>query len=92
MSNIIHIAFYSCKTASELIDLRYEKPLSISENFRLRIHLSMCNQCLQYSKQSKIIDDAIQKMLRNELENTSRILDSEMVKSLLDKVSEAGKK
>ena len=92
MSNLIHIAFYSCKTASELIDIRYEKPLSISENIRLRIHLSMCKQCLQYSKQSKIIDDAIQKMLRNELENPTRILDSEKVKSLIDKVSETNKK
>lgn len=54
----------SCKEASLLVDKKISSDLSIKEWVSLKIHLSMCEMCSIYYKQSKIIDEAIKSRLK----------------------------
>ena len=46
----------SCKKATELIEKDLLVGLSRKERLKLRVHLSMCDGCKAYQKQSQQID------------------------------------
>lgn len=49
----------SCKKASELIDKKSVVNLSMKENVMLHMHTAMCDGCKAYQKQSKILDELL---------------------------------
>ena len=49
----------SCKKTTELIEKESIVGLSSREKFRLRLHVSMCDGCTAYLKQSLFIDKAL---------------------------------
>ncbi len=49
----------SCKKAAELIDKKSVVKLSRGEKMQLKLHLSICEGCEIYQKQSKIIGNLI---------------------------------
>ena len=51
----------SCKKASELIDMKSVRKLSMKEKVMLRMHTSMCDGCTAYLKQSKFLDNLLHK-------------------------------
>lgn len=57
----MNILMLSCKKASELIDLKSVRKLSMKEKVMLRMHTSMCDGCTAYMKQSKVLDDLLHK-------------------------------
>ena len=59
MKKLMNILMLSCKKASELIDLKSVRKLSMKEKVILRMHTSMCDGCTAYLKQSKILDDML---------------------------------
>jgi hypothetical protein len=59
MSRVFHFLFYSCEKASFLIEKQLESELGFFENMRLRVHLFMCEDCLLYKSQSKLINKII---------------------------------
>ena len=55
----------SCKITTELIDKQQLTPLSIKEKLQLQTHKAMCKTCSAYEKQSKIIDNLINRWFNN---------------------------
>ncbi len=51
----------SCKKAAELIDKKSVVKLSRREKMQLKLHLSICEGCEVYQKQSKFIGELITK-------------------------------
>ncbi|MBI5326310.1 MAG: hypothetical protein HZB41_13730 [Ignavibacteriae bacterium] len=60
MKKLMNIFMLSCKKATELIEKELSIKLTKTEKFKLHFHVSMCNACRTYKKQSKIIDEALQ--------------------------------
>lgn len=46
----------SCKKASALIDRKSLISLTTKEKMRLKMHVSMCDACTAYQKQSLLLD------------------------------------
>jgi len=75
----------SCKKASILIDKKSVDKLSIKEWINLKIHLSMCDICSLYQKQSKLIEKVLISRLNevklskeNEIENLKDSIKSKL--------------
>jgi predicted anti-sigma-YlaC factor YlaD len=43
--------FHSCERAAELISQAMDEPLDLTDQMRLRIHLSMCGNCQEVENQ-----------------------------------------
>lgn len=60
VENIIHKLIYTCEQATYLIEIKASgKSLSVSENIRLKAHLTLCKWCRAYKKKVNIIDKAM---------------------------------
>jgi hypothetical protein len=59
MSKIKNTILLSCLRATELVEKRLHFKLSLSEKIALRVHVSMCQACQLYEKQSILIDEAL---------------------------------
>ena len=69
----------SCKKASELIDKKAVVKLSLRENMMLDIHTSICDICKQYEKQSRIIDEILNRHLdKNNPEQALQVVNNEL--------------
>jgi predicted anti-sigma-YlaC factor YlaD len=42
---------YSCKKVAELLSQAQDEPLDILDQFRLKVHLSMCSSCQNVEQQ-----------------------------------------
>jgi hypothetical protein len=51
----------SCKKATELIDKKIFRRLSLKERTRLLMHKTLCDACSLYEKQSHFIHNALKK-------------------------------
>jgi len=60
MRLLMNFFFLSCQKSTELIEKKLNTKLSFQENLRLRIHLSMCNACTRFGKQSIFLDKSIE--------------------------------
>ncbi len=67
MKKLMHILFLSCLKATELIEKRIHFKLSSIEKMKLKAHKMMCNSCVNYEKQSLLIENGISKSLKKEL-------------------------
>lgn len=54
--DFIHIFVLSCTKATYLIEKQLHTKLSFIEQIQLRIHLSMCSYCSNYSKKAELLD------------------------------------
>lgn len=43
--------FHSCERAAELMSQALDEPLDLTDQMRLRIHLTMCGNCQEVEKQ-----------------------------------------
>ncbi len=59
MRHWMNFIMLSCKKATYLIEKRQESQLSVKEKILITMHLSFCDACKSYDKQSKIINKAI---------------------------------
>lgn len=68
----------SCQKASALVDKKLATNLSFKEWINLKFHLSMCDICALYQKQSKLIETAIKSRLTeseiNSKKNTNGLI------------------
>lgn len=69
----------SCKKATELIEKKSFIKLNPREKIQLSLHKSLCDACTAYEKQSKKIDELLQKT-PDESINDSTILKNEWLK------------
>ena len=52
-----------CKEVAEEIDFSQSKILSL-KRFRIQLHLSVCQACKNYSDTGKVLNKAIQKLIK----------------------------
>jgi predicted anti-sigma-YlaC factor YlaD len=58
----------SCKRATELVEIQFEKKLSFKQQFQLKLHLLLCKVCDIYAKQSAKLNQMILKFVGNKSE------------------------
>jgi glucose-6-phosphate-specific signal transduction histidine kinase len=63
MNKIKNTLLLSCLRATELIEKRLHFKLSLGEKIALRLHISMCQACQLYEKQSAFIDRGLSSSL-----------------------------
>jgi predicted anti-sigma-YlaC factor YlaD len=51
----------SCVRATELMELKEVVPLSITKKIQLKMHVAMCSGCRNYMKQTKLINQLLNK-------------------------------
>jgi len=55
----MHFIFLSCLRTTGLIEKRLCFRLSFKERIQVRMHLTMCNACKNYDKQSAFLDTVL---------------------------------
>lgn len=66
MKKIMHFMVLSCRKATRLIEKKHAHGLKPLESIQLKVHTSMCSACSAFEKQSKILDEAIEEITREE--------------------------
>lgn len=64
MKNLQKKLFLSCLKVTEILEKSKVVPLKLSEKIRLKIHLSMCKACRDYSNQSDSLDTMFKNLKR----------------------------
>lgn len=59
MNRSIQFLMLSCKKATALSDKKLETDLSWTDILRLKLHLSICDGCKMYMKQSLFLEKAL---------------------------------
>jgi len=73
----------TCKRAALLDAKKAFKNLSISEILKLRLHAKICDACQSFNQDSKLIDEAIEKLLESKADEKVSLSD-EQRKKILD--------
>jgi len=71
----------SCRKATELTEKRIHFGLTIGEFVRWRMHTALCSACRRYSKQSVIIEKALERTVSSN-SATPEVSDSDVQKVL----------
>jgi predicted anti-sigma-YlaC factor YlaD len=81
-----------CKEASQLQSDEFDRELTLSERFRLRIHLLICAACRNYSENLKLLNNIFHG-LRKQTEEDEKITlpdsDRERIKEALKRSSDS---
>ncbi len=51
----------SCVKATELMEMKENVPLGLLKTMQLHMHIAMCSGCRNYLKQSRLINQLLQK-------------------------------
>jgi len=62
----MHLIVLSCLKATELIEKKMDGKLNFIQNMQLNMHKSMCKACMNYEKQSFILDEVLKQPLKSE--------------------------
>ncbi|MEJ7691561.1 hypothetical protein [Daejeonella sp.] len=74
----------SCVKATELTEMKQHIPLSMVKSIQLHLHATVCSGCKNYMKQSRIIDELLQRKFNGLaiIENTDE-LESAIISKIL---------
>lgn len=89
MSSIMNKLMLSCLKATELVEKKSAFKLSAIENIQLKAHVSMCNACKEYQKQSSLMDTFFKNHLHSNKEelNSSSRLNPELAMKIITKLN-----
>ncbi len=59
--NIMNAMMLSCVKATELMEMKENIPLGLLKTIQLHMHTAMCSSCRNYMKQSRLINELLQK-------------------------------
>jgi len=76
----------SCKQASRLVSQSLERKLSYRDRFALFLHLTVCDACTLFSRQIKLLRQAVQRIGRNVEQDANTVLSDEARKRIADKL------
>lgn len=79
---------YNCKQATLLIEKKQLTQLSFRETIELRIHLTGCDMCRLYRKQSQVINTMVQQLFKASVQSGNLSLDDDFKKELQDRIEE----
>ncbi len=73
--NLMHALMFSCVKATELMELKELVPLSLTKKIQLKMHVAMCSGCRNYMKQTKLINELLNKNFSSDAvtENTTEL-------------------
>jgi len=54
---------YTCKQASEMISNALDRNLTFSEWLNMKMHLSLCRGCRNFSQNIQVIEDVLRKQM-----------------------------
>ncbi len=57
----MNVMMLSCVKATELMEMKKNVPLGLLKTMQLHMHIAMCSGCRNYLKQSRLIDELIEK-------------------------------
>ena len=63
--NIINVMMLACVKATELMEMKEHVPLGLLKTMQLHMHTAMCSGCRNYLKQSRLINELLQKEFEN---------------------------
>lgn len=75
----------SCTKATALIEKKSVFALSFAEQFRLRMHTTLCSACAQYQQQSVLIDNLLQHAFAH-LPTIASVDNTDRVNNLITKI------
>jgi hypothetical protein len=87
MSTFTRIIWSSCVKVTELVEKKTVAPLTLKEKTQFYLHLRICDSCSKYVKQSKFMDEALEKMLREKSEESADIKSNPELKERLLKIN-----
>lgn len=73
--NDLKSIIYNCRQATFLIEKRMLSKLTFRERIELRIHLTGCDVCILYAKQSQKINELVKQVLRSRASDTTQLDD-----------------
>lgn len=76
----------SCKRATELVEIQFEKKLSFKQQFQLKLHLILCKVCDIYANQSAKLNQMILKFVGNKTEIITPIDTNKLKKEIVEKL------
>ena len=85
MSSLFHKIFFTCKDATVKVLMKDHKKLSWLGKFRLKIHVWVCGECLEFEKQNQVINSGF-KSLSNDT-NFKRTMCPERKKKIQEMLS-----
>lgn len=59
---LAHLVGLSCRDFARLTVARLDRPLSVQENLRLRLHGAMCGLCTRFAAQFSVLGELIQEI------------------------------
>lgn len=60
MRKLFVLLFLSCKQATRLASDARQRKLTLSENFRLRLHMRLCLMCRRWEDQVALVEDLLE--------------------------------
>ncbi|MEJ7676134.1 MAG: hypothetical protein WKF59_26390 [Chitinophagaceae bacterium] len=63
--NIMNAMMLSCVKATELMEMKEHVPLGLLKTMQLHMHTAMCSGCRNYMKQTKLINQLLNKMFNS---------------------------
>ena len=82
MKRLINILLLSCQKATELIEKEQYFGLSYLEKFRLRVHLTICDFCTRYKKQSRFLHDVLGHHSHDQDTNVNKSLKEKIINQI----------
>jgi len=77
----------SCKLATEMIEKKNVVPLTFKEKLKLKLHMSVCEACKSYQKQSELIDLYFEHNKDTDEEVTPIIKNNELKSTVITKIN-----
>ncbi|MBA3673667.1 MAG: hypothetical protein H0W75_01700 [Chitinophagaceae bacterium] len=59
--NIMNAMMLSCFKATQLMEMKEHAPIGLLKTMQLHMHTAMCSGCRNYMKQSRLINELLQK-------------------------------
>ncbi len=87
MKMIMNKLMMSCETAARLIEKKQHFPLGVSDKAKLALHVSMCEICKTYQKQS----ERLHAILKTHALNDAKDLDTKELEKRILETIERGK-
>ena len=78
----------SCKRATELVEIQFEKKLSFKQQFQLKLHLILCKVCDIYANQSQKLNQILAQVVKQKVIKTSKEDSQQLKGKIIKKLEE----
>lgn len=85
LKRILGIVTFSCLRITEMVESKEATNLSFWEGVRYKTHLAFCKVCRSYEKQSRLIGQALSRMMSSPPKDL-KSMDATTKKKIMDKI------